>query len=145
VLRRRQEMTTAARRHSNPLTEMLSWFDTDTPFRADGTSLVRIEDYVEDDTYVLRAEVPGVDPEKDLEVSVADDVVSIRGHRREEEKDKGHHEIRYGEFVRSVRLPQRSRVDDVKATYDDGVLEVRVPVDSDGNPKHAVPITRKAG
>ena len=140
-------MTTLVRRRSNPVAEVLSWLDNDTPFvfRTDGTPLVRIEDFVEDGTYVLRAEVPGIDPEKDLEVSVAGDTVTIRGERREEEQDKRHHEIHYGEFVRTVRLPQGSRTDDVKAAYDDGVLEVRVPVDPEGDGTHTVPIARTAG
>jgi HSP20 family molecular chaperone IbpA len=106
---------------------------------------VRIEDYVDDGTYVLRAELPGIDPEKDVEVHVARDTLSIRGERREEEQDKRHHEIHYGEFVRSVRLPEGARTDDVTATYDDGVLEVRVPVETDGIPTRTVPIARKAG
>ena len=51
-------MTTLTRRHDNPVAEVLSWLDNDAPFalRTDGTPLVRIEDYVEDGTYVLRAE-----------------------------------------------------------------------------------------
>jgi len=140
-------MTTVARRRSNPMTEVLSWLENDAPFafRTDSTPLVRIEDYVEDGTYVLRAEIPGIDPEKDLEVRVARDTLSIRGERREEEQDKRHHEIHYGEFVRSVRLPQGARTDDVEATYDDGLLEVRVPVETDGVETHTVPIARKAG
>jgi HSP20 family molecular chaperone IbpA len=142
--RRRQKMTTLTRRRSNPVAEVLSWLDNDAPFalRADGTPLVRIEDYVEDGTYVLRAEVPGLDPEKDLEVTVSGDTLSIRGERREEEQDKRHHEIHYGEFIRSLRLPKGSRTDDVDATYTDGVLEVRIPVDTDGQGTHTVPITR---
>jgi HSP20 family molecular chaperone IbpA len=139
-------MTTVARRRSNPVAEVLSWLDNDAPFafRTDGTPFVRIEDYVEDHTFVLRAEVPGLDPEKDLEVAVTGDVVSIRGERHEEQQDKRHHEIHYGEFVRSVRLPQGSRTDDVSATYRDGVLEVRIPVEADGTGTHTVPITRTA-
>lgn len=137
-------MTTVARRRVNPVTEVLSWFDNDAPFafRADGGPLVRIEDYVEDDTYVLRAEVPGLDPEKDLEVAVTGDTLSIRGERREEQKDKGHHEIHYGEFVRSVKLPQGSRTDDVSASYTEGVLEVRIPVEHDRAGTRTVPIAR---
>jgi HSP20 family protein len=44
-----------------------------------------------------------------------------------------------------VRLPEGARTDDVTATYDDGVLEVRVPVDTDGIETRTVPIARKAG
>ncbi|MGC4112068.1 MAG: Hsp20/alpha crystallin family protein [Nocardioides sp.] len=140
-------MTTVARRHSNPITEVLSWFDTDVPFafRTDGTPLVRIEDYVEDGTYVVRAEVPGLDPEKDLAVTVTDHVLSIRGERHEEQRDKRHHEISYGEFIRSVRLPEHTRTDEVTASYTDGLLEVRVPVEAEPAGARTVAIDRKAG
>ena len=138
-------MTTSTRRHSNPVAEVLSWFDLDAPFalRTDGTPLVRIEDYVEDGTYVLRAEVPGLDPEQDLEVTVTADTVRIHGERRDEKQDKRHHETHYGEFIRSVRLPDGSRTDDVDATYTDGFLEVRVPV-ATGRGTRTVPIVRNA-
>jgi HSP20 family molecular chaperone IbpA len=138
-------MTTLERRRSNPVAELLSWFESDVPFafRTDGP-LVRIEDFVEDDTYVLRAEAPGLDPEKDLHVSVAGDTLSIRGERHEEQQDKRHHEISYGEFLRSIRLPKGARTEDVKATYTDGVVEVRVPVEADRVDARPVPIERKA-
>lgn len=140
-------MTTAVTRRSNPLAEVLSWFDNDAPFtfRTDGTSSVRIEDYVEDGTYVLRGEVPGVDPEKDLEVTVTGDTLTIHGERREETQDKRFHEIHYGEFVRSVRLPQGTKAEDVRATYVDGVLEVRAPIATDGDRTRTVPITGTDG
>ncbi|MBO0845819.1 MAG: Hsp20/alpha crystallin family protein [Nocardioides sp.] len=137
-------MTTVAHRHSNPVAEVLSWFDNDAPFafRSDATPFVRIEDYVEDGTYVLRAEVPGLDPEKDLEVAVTGDILSIRGERHEDKKDKGHREIHYGEFVRSLQLPKGSRTDHVQARYVDGVLEVRVPVEAESAGTRSVPIAR---
>ena len=138
-------MTTEARRRSNPVTEILSWFDNDAPvaLRTGGTPFVRIDDYVEDGTYVLRAEVPGLDPARDLQVAVTDDLVTIRGERHEEQQDKRHHEIHYGEFIRSVRLPQGSKTDDVSASYADGVLEVRVPVEPDRGDTRTVPITHR--
>jgi HSP20 family molecular chaperone IbpA len=136
-------MTTVARRRS-PVAEVLSWFDNDAPFafRAEGTPFVRIEDFVEDGTYVLHAEVPGLDPEKDLEVTLTGDTVSIRGERHEEKQDRRHHEIHYGEFIRSVRLPEGAKPDEVKATYTDGVLEVRIPVETEGEGTRTVPIAR---
>lgn len=71
---------------------------------------VRVEDFVEEDgTYVLRAEMPGVDPEKDVQVSVAGGVLSIAGERRQEEHDRGRHELHYGAFTRQVPLPRNAR------------------------------------
>lgn len=62
--------------------------------------LIRVEEYVEDGTMVIKAEVPGVDPEKDIDVSVTDGILHIEAQRREEEKSEDRnlyrHELRYG-------------------------------------------------
>ena len=138
-------MTTVVRRRSNPLAEVLSWLDNEAPFtlRTETMPVVRIEDYVEDGSYVLRAEAPGLDPEKDLQVTITGDMVTIHGERREEEQDKRYHEIHYGEFVRSVQLPKGSRTEDLRATYADGVLEVRVPIETAEADVRTVPITTR--
>jgi HSP20 family molecular chaperone IbpA len=112
------------------MSEFLDWLDTSAPLAVRGLGLapyVRVEDFTEDDTYVLRAEMPGIDPDKDVTLNIEDDVLTIRGERREEEKDKSHHEFHYGAFTRSIRLPHDIDPGQVKATYVDGVLEVRVP------------------
>jgi HSP20 family molecular chaperone IbpA len=108
-----------------PLAEMLDWFDTASPFSLRGFGLapyVRVEDFVEDGTYVLRAEMPGIDPDKDVSLTVADDVLTIRGERREEQKDKHHRELHYGSFTRSISLPRGTDPDANSATYTEGVL-----------------------
>jgi HSP20 family protein len=96
------------------------------------TSWLRVEEFVDDKTLVIRAELPDIDPDEDVELTIADGVLHIRAERREksEHKDKGGYrsEFRYGSFVRTLPLPEGSKEDDVKATYKDGVLEVRVPV-----------------
>jgi HSP20 family protein len=92
---------------------------------------LRIEEEMTADTMVIRAEMPGIDPDKDVEVTVADGLLTIRAERRFEEKDekKGRTrtEFRYGSFARTVRVPQNMSVDDVTASYKDGILEVRYP------------------
>lgn len=123
-------MTTLARRSTSPMSEILDWLDTTAPLAVRGLGLapyVRVEDFTEDDTYVLRAEMPGIDPDKDVTLNIEDDVLTIRGERREEQKDKSHHEFHYGSFTRSIRLPHDIDPGQVKATYVDGMLEVRVP------------------
>lgn len=95
----------------------------------------RMEQFRDDDALVVRGELPGLDPDEDVTITIADDVLTIAGERSErskEERDGGYHsEFHYGSFRRSVRLPAGAKVDDVTADYRDGILEVRVPIDDD--------------
>lgn len=79
---------------------------------------------------VLRAEVPGVRKE-DLDVSVSDNAVTIRGETRHEEKEeKGDYyrsEMRRGSFARTIALPSNVNADQAKASFSDGVLELTLP------------------
>jgi HSP20 family molecular chaperone IbpA len=87
---------------------------------------MRMEGYVKDGTYVVRAELPGVDPEKDIEVTVSKGVLMISAHRQKETEGKHRSEFRYGAFARSVTLPESADEDRIQASYDMGVLEVVV-------------------
>ena len=125
--------------------ELMDWIDAGAPFapKAFGlTPYVRIEDYVEGDTYVVRAEMPGIDPDKDVTVTVDEDRLTISGERREEEKDKNRRELHYGSFTRTVTLPPGARADAITASYTDGVLEVRVPTEAKTSSAVTVPVTR---
>jgi HSP20 family protein len=92
---------------------------------------IKVEEFIDGEQLVVRAEVPGVDPDRDIEVSVDNGVLTIAAERREssrEKLDKGlHSEFRYGSFVRQVRLPAGTSPEVVSATYKDGVLEIRMP------------------
>lgn len=108
---------------------------------------LRVEEFVEDKTLVIRAELPDVDPDKDVELSVTDGTLHIRAERQEKserkEKDSYRSEFRYGSFVRNVALPAGCKEDDIQASYKDGVLEIRVPVaDETESVAVRVPITR---
>jgi HSP20 family protein len=98
-----------------------------------GRSL-RIEEFRENDTLVVRAELPGIDPDKDVEISVAEGRLTIRAERREETKEerKGYvrSEFEYGSLLRVVPLPPGADESSVSASYADGILEVRVPVET---------------
>jgi len=96
------------------------------PFTAAQT--FRVEEVVQDSRYVIRAELPGVDPEKDIEVTVNGRVLTIYAERRQEDKEPYRSEFRYGSVTRSVRLPAKVDATDVTARYVKGVLEVSVPV-----------------
>ncbi len=108
--------------------------------------LIRVEEAMEDHTLVIRAELPGVDPEKDVELTVDKGILTLHAERREEKEVKGRHsnrsEFRYGSFSRSVSLPAGATEDDIKATYTDGILEVRVPIDGEKAEAKKIAITK---
>jgi len=87
---------------------------------------IRIEDYTEDGHYMIRAEVPGIDPEKDLEVTVVHGCLVISAHRSGSAEDKHRSEFRYGSVGRAIQLPAGADSDDVAAEYDHGLLTVKV-------------------
>jgi len=101
------------------------------PFRAmsfprwwEAGDLIRVEEFREDGTLVIRADLPGIDPGKDVELTVSDGILHIRAERREEEKreEKGYvrQEVRYGSLSRSLPLPEGVTEDDITATYEAG-------------------------
>jgi HSP20 family protein len=89
-----------------------------------------VDVYQEGSEVVVKAEAPGVAKE-DLEVSIADGVVTVRGEIKKEEKveEKGYYrqERRCGSFHREISLPADVKEEEAKATFKDGVLEVRIP------------------
>lgn len=93
-----------------------------------GSHVIRVEDEQKDGSYELRAEIPGVDPAKDVDVTVRDGVLTIRAERSERKETNGHSEFSYGSFIRSVTLPGGADEDGIKASYDKGILTVSVPV-----------------
>jgi HSP20 family protein len=97
-----------------------------------GEEFIRIDEYRDGDTEVIRAELPGIDPEKDVELTVTDGLLRIKAERRIEERmqDKGYtrHELRYGTFSRVLPLPEGVSETAISASYRHGILEVRVPL-----------------
>lgn len=89
-----------------------------------------VESYTKDNTLVFKAELPGVDP-KDLDVSVTDRELVIKGERKAEKDTKEesylYHEINYGSFERRFLLPEGCKTEDLKAKFANGILEITVP------------------
>ncbi|MFJ5956423.1 Hsp20/alpha crystallin family protein [Paenarthrobacter sp. NPDC092416] len=99
---------------------------------------------------MVRAELPGIDPEKDAEITVFDGTLTIKAERQakkeQKEKEGYRSEFRYGSFVRRVPLPDGVKEGDVTASYKDGVLEVRAPIPEPAAPAAAaarIPITKE--
>ncbi|MEW6324561.1 MAG: Hsp20/alpha crystallin family protein [Nitrospirota bacterium] len=82
------------------------------------------------DSLIVKAEIPGLKKE-DLQVNLAEGLLTIRGERKheEEKKEKGYFysERSYGSFSRSIQLPAEVQSDKVNASFKDGVLEIRLP------------------
>jgi len=120
----------ARRQAPRSLPDLLDWLDAPwaplLPFGPGHT--FRVEDYVKDNNYVVRVELPGMEPEKDIEITVTDGTLTIRAERREEHAEAHRSEFRYGSFSRSVALPDRADTEHITATYDKGILQVSVPV-----------------
>jgi HSP20 family protein len=87
---------------------------------------------------VLKAELAGMKPD-DIQIEVEDNVLTIKGERRFAEKveeDRYYRiERRFGSFQRSLALPQGVKADDIQASYEDGILEVRVPKAEEEQPR----------
>ena len=83
-----------------------------------------------DKEFAVTAELPGIDI-KDVEISISDGVLSVKGEKKHEteEKNEGYHRIerRYGSFHRSFRIPGKVEPDKVDASYKDGILKVLLP------------------
>lgn len=125
--------------------EMRRLFDG-LPTFFSGFDAMKLEELMDGDTYVVRAELPGIDPEKDADVWVADGMLHMKAERTLDEKTEKdgtfRSEFSYGAFHRAVALPKGAVADDVTATYKDGVLEVRLPVRPIATPTAKVPISR---
>lgn len=90
------------------------------------------------DAYVVKAELPGVTPDR-IEIQVEDDTLTIRGERAFSEPSPEaayhRHERGHGQFRRVVRIPGRLAGDEAKAQYRDGVLTVTIPKAKETRPR----------
>jgi HSP20 family protein len=93
--------------------------------------------------YNVRAELPGLEP-KDVKVDVENDALVIQGERRfEQEENEGgmqRTERQYGLFYRSIPLPEGAKVEQAKAKFHNGVLEVTIPVPEQQSNRRTIPV-----
>lgn len=102
-----------------PLTGLRPLFDT---------HVIRVEDELTEQHYLIRAELPGIEPDKDVSITVHNGLLTIEAKREERHTGKARSEFRYGSFARTVSLPPGAKADDIEATYTGGVLTVTVPL-----------------
>jgi HSP20 family protein len=147
---------TLMRRRADPFettmwTALPTWFErtlTDLPRVMDvmDDSMLKVEEYEVDGKLVVRAEMPGLDPDKDVEITVADGRLHVRAERREEttsdDKKTYRSEFRYGMFERTLRLPPGATEKDITAAYNDGILEVTIPIDTTATEAKRIAISK---
>ena len=127
----------------SPLQEMERWFEEswEKPFsmmrtllpemarKEFETTLPMLDIYEEGNELIVKADMPGLKKE-DLEISLADNVLTVRGEKKTEKKvEKGkyfRYERRHGTFFRRIELPYEIEEEKIKAHLDNGVLEVRL-------------------
>jgi HSP20 family protein len=113
----------------------------------DTPSDIRLEEFDSDHHHVIRAEVPGIDPDKDVVITVDGNLLSLditREQRKEHTGADGYRsEFAYGHLHRSVRLPHESDAQDVKAKYADGILEIKVKTNGAHPARRRVPVERQ--
>lgn len=128
--------------------------DFPEPFRrfleGDLESWLRVEEYREAGTLVVKAEIPGIDPDNDVDITLAGNQLQISVRHEEKSEHKGKEgyrsEFRYGTFARTVTLPAPVNQEDVRASYADGILEVRIPVPEEpAAGARKIPVSRGAG
>jgi HSP20 family molecular chaperone IbpA len=83
-----------------------------------------------DGELVVKAELPGIDPAKDVEITIDEDFLTIEGEKSEQKEvkdaDRYVHERHYGKFRRRIPVPEGVSAENVAAAYKDGVLTVKV-------------------
>lgn len=103
-----------------------------------GAFVPPVDIYEDEHSIQLKLEVPGID-EKDLDVKVENNVLTVSGERKfeKEEKEENFHRVerRYGSFSRSFTLPNTVNTDDIQADYDHGVLKLRLAKRAEAKPK----------
>ncbi|QVJ02270.1 Hsp20/alpha crystallin family protein [Nocardiopsis eucommiae] len=127
------------------LTRFPDPWDVDPPSPSSRTSsYLRVETSVNDHLYVVRVEAPGVDPQRDLKVTVERGTITIECVRTEGTTAPLYTEFHYGTFSRTLVLPAEADWEDVTASYDQGLLEVRVGLSREPGSSRTVPISRES-
>jgi HSP20 family protein len=103
-----------------------------------GAFVPPVDVYEDENSIQVRMEVPGIE-EKDIDILLENNVLTVRGERNfeKEEKEENFHRIerRYGSFTRSFTLPATVNSEDVSADYDKGVLKIRLAKRAEAKPK----------
>jgi HSP20 family protein len=138
-------MTFLARRDFSALQDRMNRIarETFSPERSDEVLTTSnfappVDVYEDEHNITLKIEVPGID-EKDINVSIENNTLTVRGERRfeKDEKEENFHRVErmYGSFTRSFTLPNTVETEQVTANYEKGVLKIRLGKKAEAKPK----------
>jgi len=106
------------------------FFDDDNFFAKPGVAMPTVDVSEDDKSYRIEAELPGVN-ESDVEVTVRDNRLFLRGEKKSEKEKKDENvrmsERRFGSFERTFQLPDDVDADKIKAEFSNGILELKLP------------------
>lgn len=118
-------MSTLTQRHyRGPFADIVDLLESPWTMFRPASHLMLAEDYIKYGTYVVRAELPGLNPDEDLEVRISKGVLTISAARHDEIEDEHRSEFHYGTFSRAFALPDGADIGHVRASYDKGIVEV---------------------
>jgi HSP20 family protein len=109
----------------------LSWLPLPPP-------AIRIEEYRSEDRYVVRAELPGVDVDRDVRLTYLHGALRLHVHR--DPREAARSEFHYGSCARTIPLPAGARTDEITARYTHGILEITVPIGEPGSTATPIPV-----
>ncbi|MEQ8169361.1 MAG: Hsp20/alpha crystallin family protein [Candidatus Eremiobacterota bacterium] len=88
--------------------------------------------------FLIKAEIPGMD-QKDIDISIDGNCLTIKGEKKAEKEEKGEkylrREMSYGSFSRSFTINQEIKADEIKAGYKNGIVEITIPKEEKVKPK----------
>ncbi|MDT2007082.1 Hsp20/alpha crystallin family protein [Rhodococcus opacus] len=122
--------------------DLMARFEAMPPWTSLEGHMIRVEERLDEGCYSLKAELPGVDPAKDVDISVRDGQLTIKAERTDRKEEGTRSEFHYGSFYRSMPLPAGANEDDIDATYTDGILTVTVPVSESQTPEKHVEVKK---
>lgn len=126
-------------RPARGLPDLLRMLESEWPFGERHS--MRIEAFTEEGSFVVRCELPGVDPD-DIHINVEGDQLRVEAERRQEERAEAHSEFYYGSYSRTMLLPSGCDVDNIKADYDNGIVTIHMPR-REAPETREIPVARK--
>ena len=122
------------------------WFEDFAPERfawlSSDRHAIKVEELMRENEIVVRVELPGIDPDKDVHIHVSNGMLTISGEREEQTTTEKRSEFYYGSFSRTIPLPAGTTEKGVKASYKDGILEVHVPTPEMTERPRRIPIEK---